>query len=86
MQLTLPISGARTRSKRATAPTEKLSATHPHKLLKIQLANAPSPQNRLRVPVKVSMLNKGSAISINADTANGSGNSTNKNQAVHAVT
>jgi hypothetical protein len=63
-----------------------LSATHPHKLLKIQLANAPSPQNRLRVPVKVSMLNKGSAISINADTANGSGNSTNKNQAVHAVT
>ena len=85
--------GVSKRSKRA--PARESVAVHPHKLIKIQLANAPPPEKR-HIPVRQSMLNKGSfacantntanntkkgsAASINADTANTKGSSASVNE------
>ena len=65
------------RSKRAPAPES--GAVHPHKLKKIQLANVPPPEKwhkiqlanapppeKWHIPVRQSLLNKGSAASVNA--------------------
>ncbi len=59
--------GVSKRSKRA--PARESVAVHPHKLIKIQLANAPPPE-KWHIPVWQSMLNKGSTASVSAKTAN----------------
>ena len=69
--------GVSKRSKRAPAP--EWGAVHPHKLIKIQLANVPPPEKwhkiqlanapppeKWHIPVRQSLLNKGSAASVNA--------------------
>ena len=70
--------GVSKRSKRAPAP--ELGAVHPHKLIKIQLANAPPPEKRHIPPVRQSMLNKGSAASVNTNTANTKGSAASVNE------